>query len=180
MGDFRSSPTNKGFHRGLATQILLDGDIKNSELQKAGIELKTVRINQKGKPREHMSFPGFSFMEIVNESWEDSLFFQKLESKFLLTVFQTGTDGVERLNKAFYWNMPYEAREQARLVWEETKKRLLSERTDFPGAKDNPVAHVRPKAKNAADTAPTHFGPHLTKRCFWLNSSYLEEVVRNG
>ncbi|MFZ4505080.1 MAG: Sau3AI family type II restriction endonuclease [Microbacteriaceae bacterium] len=180
VGIFRSSPTNKGFHRGLATQILLDGDIRNSELLKAGIELKTVRTDERGKPREHMSFPAFSFTGIVDENWEDSTFFQKLESKFLFVVFQTGADGVERLNKVFYWNMPFADREQARRVWEETKNRLVLERTDFPRAKENPVAHVRPKARNAADTAPTHFGSFLTKRCFWLNNTYVAEVVLRG
>lgn len=177
---FRANSADKRFHRGLADEILLGGEVPNSEIARAGVELKTIRVDKNDRPREHMSFPRFSFADIIHEDWEDSNFFRKLESKFLFVVFKTDEAGIERLYKVFYWNMPFADREEAKKVWEETKSRLLAERETFPGAKENPVAHVRPKARNAADTETTHFGARLTKRCFWLNSSYISKVIASA
>jgi hypothetical protein len=50
----------------------------------------------------------------------------------------------------------------------------------LPKSKDSRVAHVRPKGKNSRDTLPTPQGTNLVKKCFWLNSSYLNEIVQNA
>jgi hypothetical protein len=58
--------------------------------------MKTVGLQKNGEPKESMSFPGFEFLEIVNEEWEESSFFEKLERKFLFVVFQVSPNGIER------------------------------------------------------------------------------------
>jgi DNA mismatch repair protein MutH len=168
----------KGFHRNLANRILSAGSGSVQELQKADIELKTIRLNESGKPREAMSFPGFKFNEIIHQEWEDSNFFEKLECKFLFVIFRTDENGVETLDKVAYWNMPYGDRLEAQAVWEETRRRVKIDARNLPKATDNRVAHVRPKGRNKADTLPTPQGTQVTKQCFWLNQSYIHEVVK--
>ena len=171
------NPNFKGYHRHLAEKILVDGKNSIVELRKAGVEMKTIRLNTKGIPREHMSFPGFKFMDIVQEAWEESDFHEKTESKFLFVVFQTSKDGTESLKNVFYWNMPYEDRLEARRVWEETKKRVKVDATNLPKQSESYVAHVRPKGKNGRDQILTPQGTYFLKQCFWLNKSYIANVV---
>jgi DNA mismatch repair protein MutH len=65
----------------MVNRILANNDDTPAEIHKAGIEIKTIRLTKLGMPREAMSFPGFKYLEIVDESWEESSFFQKLEKK---------------------------------------------------------------------------------------------------
>jgi DNA mismatch repair protein MutH len=168
---------HKSFHRDLANRILSDGRKSVRELQKADIELKTIRLTAAGVPREAMSFPSFKFNEIINEEWENSTFFEKLERKFLFVIFRLDADGVERLAKVSYWNMPYADRLEAKSVWEETRRRVAVDARNLPKSIENRVSHVRPKARNKLDTLPTPQGTQVTKQCFWLNKAYLEDVL---
>lgn len=174
---FKEGKNQKGFHKQLANRMLATSGERLSELEKADIEMKTIRLATANRPKEHMSFPGFSFTEIVNESWEESTFFEKLERKFLFVIFRTDARGVERLETVTYWNMPYVDRVEAQKVWEETQRRVQIDATRLPGPKENRVAHVRPKARNAADKAQTLQGGMHTKQGFWLNNSYIESVL---
>jgi len=176
----KSSHMEKGFHRRLAVGMLAGSETQIIELVKAGIELKTIRVDSNWRPREAMSFPGFDFMKIIEEDWEDSKFFERLERKFLFIVYRTDEIGIERLEKVFYWNMPFEDREEARSVWERTKAQVRVDAKNLPKASESRVAHVRPKAKNAADTLPTPQGVSHTKQCFWLNQSYIQDIVRSS
>jgi DNA mismatch repair protein MutH len=125
-----------------------------------------------------MSFPAFSLLEIGEEDWEDSSFFEKLEKKFLFVVFHEGTDREERLLLVAYWNMPYEDRLEAQRVWEETKRRVSLEQLPLPKASESRVAHVRPKGQNKLDTQLMPSGSNWGKQCFWLNSGYIGSVIK--
>lgn len=173
----KTSKNQKGFKRKLATLILSGNEEVVPELQKAGIHMKTVCLNAKNRARESMSFPTFDFLAITKMDWEDSSFFEKIESKFLFVVFKLGEDGIERLHKVAYWNMPYEDRNEARRVWEDTKRRVSIDASDLPRMTESRVAHVRPKAKDGSDKALTPQGTYHLKQCFWLNSSYISDVI---
>ena len=169
--------TDKGYHRRLAEKILGGKSENITELVKAGIELKTIRLDSKGRCREAMSFPSFDFNSIVHEEWEDSEFFSRLERKFLFVVFKAADDGSERLEKVSFWNMPFPDREEARTVWERTRSMVQVDAKILPKSAENPVAHVRPKARNAEDKIPTPQGDTHTRQAFWLNKKYIEQVL---
>lgn len=176
----KQGKNDKGFYRSLTMRIL--GGTKRTvpELDKAGIELKTIRVNKKWMPAEAMSFPTFKYMDIIDEEWEDSNFFSKIEEKFLFVIFREDENGELRLEKANYWNMPYLDREEAHRVWEDTKRRVAVNASDLPKSTESFVAHVRPKAKNALDTLPTPQGEHLIKKCFWLNRGYIANIIKTS
>ena len=146
-------------------------------MEKAGIEIKTIRLTKNGSPREAMSFPGFKYLEMVEEKWEDSSFFDKLEHKFLFVIFQEDENNVERLEKVSYWNMPYLDRLEAQRVWEETQRRVSIDASDLPRSSESAVAHVRPKARDGNDKLQTPQGDFQVKKCFWLNKDYIAGVV---
>ncbi len=177
MNFYKKSPKQKAFHRLLANKILSAGSQKVVEVEKAGIEIKTIRLTASGQPREAMSFPGFRTSEIVKEDWDDSVFAEKLEKKFLLVVFRADEYDNEYLYKVSYWNMPYRDRMEAKRVWEETKRLAGIDAKNLPKSADSRVAHVRPKARDGDDKELTPQGELVVKKCFWLNKSYIAEIV---
>ncbi len=181
MLDFhKQGKNNKGFYRSLTMRVLGGTTQTVPELEKAGVELKTIRVNKDWMPAEAMSFPTFKYMDIIDETWEQSSFFAKIEQKFLFVIFREDENGDLRLEKVNYWNMPYSDREEARRVWEETKRRVVSDASSLPKSSESRVAHVRPKARDAQDTLPTPQGTMLVKKCFWLNRSYIAEVIKTA
>jgi len=177
MNFHKKSPKQKAFHRLLANKILSAGNQNVVEVEKAGIEIKTIRLRASGQPREAMSFPGFRTSEIVKEDWDDSVFAEKLEKKFLLVVFRADEYDNEHLYKVSYWNMPYKDRMEAKRVWEETKRLAGIDAKKLPKSADSRVAHVRPKARDGDDKELTPQGELVVKKCFWLNKSYIAEIV---
>jgi DNA mismatch repair protein MutH len=175
----QNTKNQKSYNRQLALGILQRGGDGLRDLEKAGIEMKTIRLKANGKPRESMSFPSFDFIQIQHEEWEESKFFEKIERKFLFIVFRENPTGGEFLHKVFLWNMPYQDRLEAKRVWEETKVRVSQDATNLPGIRESRVAHVRPKARNGADKIPTPQGGLHVRQAFWLNQSYLAEILRN-
>lgn len=129
------------------------------------------------------------------------------ESRFLFVIFRRDTEGELRLAGARFWSMPVADIEgEAKRCWEETKSTFIKgvifrATTDkngktkysnnLPGSKNNSVAHVRPHAQKAAysfkdgtvignlsrDADELPDGQWMTKQCFWLNNSYLEEQL---
>lgn len=176
---FKKGSNHKGFHREIANRMLGDGKRRIVELEKAGIELKTIRRKSNGSPREAMSFPAFDYLSIVDEDWDSSVFSDRLEHRFLFIVFRVDSAGVERFEKAAYWTMPFEDREEARRVWEETKRRVAVDASNLPKSTESRVAHVRPKAQNGDDKILTPQGDLQVKKAFWLNQKYISAVIEN-
>jgi len=180
FGLIKNGANDKAYFRNLTLRIIGTKGRFIPEFEKAGIELKTIRLRNDGIPKEDMSFPSFSYMDIVNEDWEDSSLFKKLEQKFFFVIFKYDVDEILRLHDVKYWNMPYIDREEAQKVWELTKYRIANgEAENLPKMTENRVAHVRPHARNRNDVIPTPQGKMLVKKCFWLNRGYIaEQVVR--
>jgi DNA mismatch repair protein MutH len=178
IGYIRVNPKQKAYEAELAKRIISGGKSKVPELEKAGIIVKTARL-KKGKLKESVSFPYFKYLEIINEDWEDSAFFERIERKFLWVVLDTNENAEYYLKKVGYWNMPYEDRLEAEKVWEKTKKNVAIDASNLPKESENRVAHVRPHAANKMDTLPTPQGTFEVKKCFWLNRAYIENVVNS-
>ena len=172
---------SKGFFYALTLKMLGSKKQIPPEFEKANITMKTIRLEKNGKPKESMSFPAFSYMNIIHEGWEESRFSQVLEQKFLFVVFQYDNEGTLRFKKIVFWNMPYIDREEARRVWELTRQQVIDGHPEtLPGSKDSHVAHVRPHARDSRDTIPTPDGRMLVKKCFWLNSGYIAESIASS
>lgn len=174
----------------LARMLGINGDIRNTqEFQNANIIPKTIRIQKNGSIKESMSFPTFKFMEIIQEEWEDSALREYIEpAKFLFIIFKEREDGQYAFERIKFWNIPAEDLEEVKCVWERTVQtikdgvrleRVNNEvRNNLPKSTENRVAHVRPHARNASDTYPLPDGREMTKQCFWFNSSYVKEIIK--
>lgn len=177
--DFYNSNNDKSYRRSLIIRMLGGKTKQLKELVEADIELKVITVKDNLKPKEDISFPYFSYVEISNQEWENSEFFKTLERKFLFAVFEEKDNGDMIFRGANFWNMPYEDKLEAQKVWEKTKFQIITGHADdLPKKSDSIVVHVRPHAKNASDTIETPQGIPLVKKCFWLNSSYIQSQLK--
>lgn len=162
------------------------------EFQKAGIVPKTIRVQYNGSIKESMSFPTFDFIKLSQENeWEESELYNYLApTKFLFVIVKQREDGQYVFDRVMFWNMPNRDLEQVRLVWEKTVRTICEgvvlTRTgnrinnNLPKKTENPVAHVRPHGRNASDKLPLPDGHMMTKQCFWLNNTYIQQQIQNG
>jgi DNA mismatch repair protein MutH len=183
---FEISTTSKSKTYSVAARMLrndLNDLNKSEEFLKSNTKIKTIRIQRNGSIKESMSFPSFKYTEIIKEKWDEStLRLMFLETRYLFVVYLETADEDYEFADAFFWTIPEEDLEnEVRWVWEETFKRILDEQAHkLPGSSENRVSHVRPHAANSLDTYPTHYGENLVKKSFWLNNSYIKEVILNN
>lgn len=167
------------------------------EFRKANIVPRTIRVEENGCIKESMPFPYFNYMDFKTINWEDSKLKNDLETtKFMFFVFKKKKDDYI-FSGIKLWNMTELTIEnEVQKMWNKTKKIILSgniiksidsngkRNTNFPGTNDNGVCHVRPHARNTKDTLALPVRDKLTgltkytKHCFWLNSKYLENILK--
>ncbi len=98
---------SKGYYAKVSKVIMnVDPDFEIEEFKKAGIEIKTIRINKRGGMDEHMSLPSFRYTDIVAEDWDGSLFNNQVSSRYLCVFFKQSPDGKYFLDKVRFWSMP--------------------------------------------------------------------------
>jgi DNA mismatch repair protein MutH len=180
---FEVSPTSKSKTYSVAARMLkkdLNDLNKSEEFLKSNTKIKAIRFQKDGSIKESMSFPSFKYTELIKETWDEStLRLMFLETRYLFVLYIETADGDYEFTDAFFWTIPEKDLEnEVRWVWGETIRRILDEQAHkLPGSSENRVSHVRPHAANSLDTYPTHYGENLVKKSFWLNNSYLKEVI---
>ncbi len=185
----------KSYFANLTNVILgLELGQKIEEFEKADIQVKTIRLKENNLPKEDISFPTFEYQELIETDWEDSDFKNILESKFFFVFYQFEGENLI-LRKVKFWNMPHSDIVEAKKVRDDmifyiSTGRIVREvnklgvrKTYFPKKAQNRVSHVRPHARNAADTYKLPIPDRktglkeYTKHCFWLNASYVRDEI---
>lgn len=158
--------------------------------ENSNIQIKTVMVESNNKIKESMSFSLFRYSEFQTIDWEDSDCYKTFsEKEFMFFIFHRDEKNNEvRLNRIVFWKMNDLDLAECKRVWSETRKRILEAPKpdnqtqiidlDFPAKKESPVMHVRPHARNKNDTLPLPNGGLMTKRSFWLNNTYIAEIIK--
>lgn len=168
----------KDRHYILAKSILGVSKKKIEEFEKADISMKTIRLEKSGILKESMSFSQIQFKEIIDEVWEESYWYNTLTKRFFFVVFQKDDEGFLRLKKVLFWTMPYYDLEIAEQFWEDTKSKIMNnDFNNFIKISDNRICHVRPKGINGMDMMETIHGTMEKKKSYWLNSSYIKNII---
>lgn len=154
-----------------------------AEFEKAGVQLKTIRLEPSGGLKEAMSFQNIRYGEIIHEEeWEESDWHDTISRRFFFIVFRKKPGGGPLdavLENAFFWAMPRQDMEEAEAFWRDTRDKVRDgDYSHFLKQSETRVCHVRPKAQNAADTTPTPQGGRAKKYCYWLNRPYVLDIVR--
>lgn len=200
---------NKAQWTTIAYRLLgIRGD-RAAEFEKAGIRVRTLRPEPNGKSlKESAPITNIDFLRLASEQdWNDSELRGLLSDiRYLFVVFQKdGNRTVLRGCKV--WGMPERDLDgPVRECWERTRDAVVrgvkltrkvstngkvSYSNDFPKISDDIVAHVRPRAAQAAyrledgtefgnierDAEELPDGRWMTRQAFWLNSSYMLKQI---
>lgn len=158
----------------------VDEHSKIAEFEKAGIKTKTMRLKCNGVPKESISFPTFDYCELVERPFEQSDFRSYLAQKYLFVIYRESTSerGVFRLAEVLLWQMPDSDLLEAKRCYAEMQERVRSGHAERSvRSTENRCCHVRPHGRNKADVLPTPYGSFETKKCFWLNASYVASEI---
>lgn len=175
--------SNKSFTYLLAKGMLEVVNEKIEEFEKANIKIKAIRLRPDGMPKESMSFPTFKYTEIVKEDWLDSELYETFSTtKYLFMIYQYLDDNTLVFKKAMFWNVPEkDLNTEIKRVWENTVEKIKNNEYDnLPKISESPILHVRPHGQNKNDTYPTLDGKNSTKKCFWLNASYIKQQIEEN
>ncbi len=185
--DISNNPKNKFamIANAIAASTKCSNVNRSEEFLKAGLTMKTIRVQANGNIKESMSFENIDYNEVAEcEEWIDSRLYELYSSRFMFVVFREQNQGKEDyvLDDVFFWTMPQKDLDLAEEYWSHIKTNILedhiSEEYWWKGA-DRKKFHVRPKAQKAVDLAPTPNGKGAKKFCYWFNNDYVREIVDN-
>ncbi len=185
------NPYAKGYRATLARNMMGVSTKRVEEFDRSGTSMKTILIDEQGRPPESMSFPVFRYMghgSILEEDWEsdedDEIPRIKRileDTRFLFVIFQR-SGGAIRLKNVKFWSMTSaDIETYVKPVWQETRKSIeLGKLPDLPKMSFNGVCHVRPHDANKNDTFPTPLNGDQVKKCFWLDRGYIRRQISDG
>jgi len=195
--------TAKHKYASIADRIVM-GDFKKAnsseEFKKAGLQLKTIRVEADGNINEAMSFENINYSEVYEtDEWIDSRLYEIFSGRFLFAIFRADggkieyhnkngklvTENTYAFDKAFFWTMPVDDLALAETYWEHIRQTILANHIhpNYFNSPQNERFHVRPKGKNSSDLAINPNNPDgekVKKYCYWFNRDYVKEIVRKN
>ena len=203
---FDVNPRAKGKNSTLVKNMLgLTGDLeKTQEFQKANMNLRVIRVDKNGLPKEDSPFKNYQFEELArNDIWEESHpFLEICNKRFLFVIFREVSDKLFVLDNIKFWGFPDRLIPEVQRVGTETRKIIqdgveLSQNgnkvsTNFPQSKVNTILFTKIHAQNTyyeirpnefvgkgklSDTDKLPDGRRITKHSFWIPKKFLKEVL---
>lgn len=156
---------------------------RSEEFLKAGLTMKTIRVQQNGSIKEAMSFENIDYLEVAEcEEWLESRLYELFSSRFMFVVFKEQQKRQEDyvLDDVFFWTMPQADLNQAEEYWNHIKENILNDNISeeyWWKAKDRKKFHIRPKAQKAVNLAHTPNGGWAKKFCYWFNNDFVRDIV---
>ena len=156
---------------------------RSEEFIKAGLTMKTIRIQHNGSIKESMSFENIDYNEVAEcEDWFDSRLYELFSSRFMFVIFREQHKGQKDyiLDDVFFWTMPLQDLNHAEEYWNHIKENVLNDHISeeyWWKGKDKKNFHIRPKAQKSKDLVPTPNGGRAKKFCYWFNNDYVRKIV---
>lgn len=151
-----------------------------------GVELKTIPIDQKGKPLETTYVTVAPLTDIHGLTWEQSVVFHKLQS--VLWVPIEGERhipvGQRRIGTPLLWSPSTVEMALLKQDWEEIMEKIALGDVDNITARHGEVLQLRPKAANSQILTES-IGPDgaiqlSNPRGFYLKISFTQQILNNA
>jgi DNA mismatch repair protein MutH len=177
--NYNNDSPDKAYYFRIIKKILSGEEQEISELVKADITLKAVRIEENNNPQQSISSPAFRFIEdIFDVEWEESEWNKIIQRKYLFVFFKINKEKNYILEKFSIWNMPQADIDECRKIWLKTKELISSGRifnsfmygkngvlrltkkgnpykkNNLPKKSESRVCHVRPHGPDASIVFP--------------------------
>lgn len=196
--DLEISSGDKSRYARTVKEVLLKGlkDFEDAEeFRKAGIIVKTVRVETNGNIKESMSFENIDYDEVLEvEEWTESRWYEIVTSRFMFVVFRAISSNLHEwrnetryvLDKVIFWTMPVEDLSNAEMYWENIRMNVLSDTlqdadNSFWKLADNRDFHVRPKAQTSKDKYLSPISnKEIPKKAYWFNRGYVKKILQRA
>lgn len=171
---------------GLAIELALGTTAGNQaipDFNHLDIELKTIPLNQRGKPAESTFVTSISLLSIHQETWLTSQCFAKLKRVLWLPVEGDTSIPFEhrRIGRGFLWSASEEESSILANDWNEQVLMISTGRLEEISASLGHYLQVRPKGANAKSLC-YGFDSEGNKiqtlpRGFYLRASFTERII---
>jgi len=174
---------------------------KIKEFEQLGIEIKMINVREKDhRPMEAISFPAMKLQKFVEEKWEESTFLPMISKILFIPIYKQhkkikGLDNLW-LGKAFFWtpnNNDLQIIEEEWLMYQDEVKqgkckvtkikqnstKGYKEVTQLTKESSTKIIHIRPHSTNGARDIDT-FGNSLVKQSFWLNTKFIQQLIKKN
>jgi DNA mismatch repair protein MutH len=174
----------KGFIGSLAERALgaRGGSAPGPDFAELGIELKTIPLDARGRPRESTFVCCVALREIAEVEWECSGVARKL-ARVLFLPIEAGPAlafGARRVGAPRLWSPSSAERDALRADWEELAQVIARGEIELLTARVGRCLQVRPKAANSrvlGRAVDEHGAPAWTlPRGFYLRASFTERI----
>lgn len=165
--------SDKGFYSSLAFRMLGIKSNRAEEFAKAGIVVKTLRLEDLGKCDENTSLPTFKAKEIINEDWETSELCNYLsDTKFLYFIYLR--DGEEyRLFQTKFWSVPEDDIDGSmREVWEDTVSKIQNNEVKFTIFPYGKTSKVSSNFTKQTDNKGIYVNVHTSQPAYKLHNGF--------
>lgn len=189
------SASDKGIYARV-TKRILHGSLKYfedaEEIRKAGLFVKTIRVERNGRINEAMSFENINYAAVYEEEeWVDSRWYEIVTSRFMFVIFQEVDTNLEEfqgkkrylLDKVLFWTMPADDLIVAEMYWSNIRENIFSDTLDdknntFWKSRLKQSFHVRPKARISAEKYISPIsGVKVPKKAYWFNNEYVQKII---
>ncbi|MEM8607833.1 MAG: DNA mismatch repair endonuclease MutH [Myxococcota bacterium] len=181
---------NHGRHaKGLAGQVIeralgaTAGSRAEPDFQRLGVELKTIPLDPRGKPKESTFVCSISLSSMVETDWEKSVTFQKLKTVLFVPVEAASKTPLRdrRLGRAYLWRPTESETAALRNDWEHLAALIARGDVALITGHLGEVLQVRPKAASGRSRrrAPDEDGAvqWTMPRGFYLRPSFTMQVL---
>ncbi|NNM60081.1 MAG: DNA mismatch repair endonuclease MutH [Legionellales bacterium] len=140
---------------GVFMELLLGataGSLAEPDFQHLGIELKTIPINQQGKPLESTYISIVPLNRFIGLKWKESEVYHKLKRILWVPLLagKTISPAERRIGRALLWSPTNEQEMQLQQDWQELMDRVALGELDAISASMGKYLQMRPKGANAA------------------------------
>ena len=161
------------------------GSLPQPDFPQLGIELKTLPVNESGKPGESTYVSVVPMHENRYESWEQSVVKSKLSCVLWIPIVSPkGVATKERIvGMPILWRPSIEEMHILRMDWEEAMEKVALGRLGELNARFGQALQVRPKAAHSRVITDA-IGPDGEKtktlpRGFYLRPSFTGQILKN-
>jgi DNA mismatch repair endonuclease MutH len=163
--------------------VIASSPLRPEEFKAAGPTLRTPRVGANLLPYEAVSFPHFVILELTEEDWEDSGLLAHVEYMLFAPVFGESRRTPPQecvIRPPIYWQPNTDQLETIKKEWTMFRDLIgVGKGDSLPHESDTHAIHVRPHGRNAADRDTDKRGQEMTKKSFWLNKRFVQEILEH-
>lgn len=188
----KKQPPNLRHHKGWVGELLESamGACAQSrpvpDFEHLGIEMKTVPVDENGRPREATYVCNVSLRNLVGTQWETSTVYAKLRRVLWIPVEAKPSIPLahRRIGKALIWSPTLKQERVLREDWEEQVELISTGHLDEIDARLGTYLQIRPKAADSRALTPAADetgAPRKTlPRGFYLRPTFTYLVLRRS